>query len=140
MADLLVTAVIGSEPHASQFPWLLHVGEITQPLRRLVPVEGQYRVDRLTLRLRQLARIARWPSGQVVLSPVQVVEFPHDWPVHPSLDLLREKRLFVPDETPSLGVIHELLELHGRHPALLAQNVSGNIVYGRHDPCTSAIF
>ena len=110
----------------------LPMRQITEPLRGFVPVVPQDRVDGLALLGRQRLRITLRPLRDLEHAAMETVERRHHGAVHPGLDTVLEHRLLVPDERPCLRVVDQLLQLHGGHLALPAQDVGCYVVSRRH--------
>src|SRR5262249_55824260 len=104
-------------------PRIFHVAQIAEPLGALVANRLQDDVDRLRVLRGNAVGIGAGYRGDSKLPPVRIPQFPDDRTVSPSANGLLENRLVVPYGGPRLRVIDKLLELHGRHWALLLQNV-----------------
>src|ERR1035438_3529317 len=76
--------------------------------------------------------IASGPRADRELAAMLILESWCDRAVGPGLDVIREKRLVLPDQVPRLRVVDELLQLHRGHASALLQDVCRNIVRRCH--------
>src|SRR5664279_2055455 len=113
-------------------PRRFHVSEVAQPLSITLPIEFQDTFNRLSLRIGQLTGAAAAHRVNLVLAARGLPKCPHDRPVLPSLNRLREQTIVVPNDRPSLTVINELLDLHDSHGAASFQNILSYVECRRH--------
>src|SRR5450755_2151506 len=78
-----------------------------------------------------------WPAGHFPwrereLAAVQVVKLRARGSVRPRLEVLREQLPLLPRQVVAVGVVTQLLELHGGHAAEPLEDVGGYVLDVRH--------
>lgn len=78
--------------------------------------------------------MARWLSDSFDASPcsASLPQLSDHGTLLPRLDWLREQRMLIPDERPTLRVVGELLQLHRRDLAELSLDVRRHVVHASH--------
>src|SRR4051794_3506143 len=132
LRDLVTPALHRRQSLTGVFPRVLRMRELTQPLRTLVSVELENGINRLTLHLRQILRIALRPRFHVEQTAVNRIQVRYYRTIHPRFDTVAEKRFFVPHQRPGLRVVRELLQLHRRCLTELPQDVGCDVMCGGH--------
>ena len=119
-------------------PGVFAVGQVAEPLRRLVPIEGQHRVDGfLAGGVDGLGIAGDVRRSELEPALVQPIKIGTNRAVGPRFDALGEQGAIIPDQRSRLTVIHQLLKLHRGHLAALAENERGNVGHAGHaaTPC-----
>jgi len=107
------------------------VRQLAQIMRRLVTIVFNNRIHCVLLGPSEVV----WVSDRVLdfeVPLVMVIERPDNGAVCPCLDLVLEYRSIVPNKRLCLTVIDELLQLDRSHLPLLLQDISSNVMNGRH--------
>ena len=97
--------------------------------KQLAEVFKGYFYDAKKNRMRSKGAVIAWFVffGDGKFSSRHVKQRLADRTVSPGGEILVEQRRVIPDQRPCLCVVAQFLQLHGRHPASLMQNVFGYV-------------
>ena len=79
-------------------PWSFHVGQIAQPLRRLLSIELKNGIDCLALIAIQQIGVAVRMLATANCPRLRVIEFPNHRAIRPRLDRFLKERFVIPNQ------------------------------------------